>query len=69
MLVTLGISEEGQRNMSNECSLLVERQGPTLVLTMNRVERRNALSLDMVVRHVQYLTRLRLRPTRYIGTT
>jgi enoyl-CoA hydratase len=36
--------------MSNDSSLLVERQGPTLVLTMNRVERRNALSLDMVVR-------------------
>lgn len=36
--------------MSNEPSLLFERQGPTVVLTMNRVERRNALSLDMLVR-------------------
>jgi enoyl-CoA hydratase len=31
-------------------SLLVERQGPAVVLTMNRPERRNALSLDMLVR-------------------
>jgi enoyl-CoA hydratase len=31
-------------------SLLVEREGPTLVLTMNRPERRNALSIDMIVR-------------------
>jgi len=36
--------------MSAEPSLLFERQGPTVVLTMNRPERRNALSLDMVVR-------------------
>jgi enoyl-CoA hydratase len=35
--------------MSNE-SLLVDVQGPTAVLTMNRPERRNALSLDMIVR-------------------
>jgi enoyl-CoA hydratase len=33
-----------------EASLLVERDGPVLVLTMNRPERRNALSLDMVGR-------------------
>lgn len=31
-------------------SLLVERDGPTVVVTMNRPERRNALSLDMLVR-------------------
>jgi len=31
-------------------SLLVERHGSTVVLTMNRPERRNALSLDMLVR-------------------
>ena len=31
-------------------SLIVERDGPTVVLTMNRPERRNALSLDMIVR-------------------
>jgi enoyl-CoA hydratase len=31
-------------------SLLFERRGPTVVLTMNRPERRNALSLDMIVR-------------------
>jgi enoyl-CoA hydratase len=33
-----------------EVSLLVEREGPVLVLTMNRPARRNALSLDMVGR-------------------
>jgi enoyl-CoA hydratase len=31
-------------------SLLYDRQGHTVVLTMNRPERRNALSLDMIVR-------------------
>jgi enoyl-CoA hydratase len=31
-------------------SLLTERHGPTVVLTMNRPSRRNALSLDMLVR-------------------
>lgn len=31
-------------------SLLYEQDGPTVVLTMNRPERRNALSLDMIVR-------------------
>lgn len=36
--------------MSTEDSLLFDRQGPTVVLTMNRPERRNALSLDMIVR-------------------
>jgi len=36
--------------MSTEPSLLFDRQGPTVVLTMNRPERRNALSLDMMVR-------------------
>lgn len=35
---------------AEEASLLVDRQGPTVVLTMNRPERRNALSLDMLVR-------------------
>ena len=36
--------------MADEPSLLFERQGPTVVLTMNRPARRNALSLDMIVR-------------------
>jgi enoyl-CoA hydratase len=36
--------------MTGEASLLFDRQGPTVVLTMNRPERRNALSLDMLVR-------------------
>jgi enoyl-CoA hydratase len=31
-------------------SLIFDRQGHTVVLTMNRPERRNALSLDMIVR-------------------
>ena len=31
-------------------SLVYDRQGPTVVLTMNRPARRNALSLDMIVR-------------------
>ena len=30
-------------------SLLVEQRGPTVVLTMNRPERKNALSIDMIV--------------------
>jgi enoyl-CoA hydratase len=34
----------------SEASLIVDVQGPTAVLTMNRPERRNALSLDMIVR-------------------
>jgi enoyl-CoA hydratase len=34
----------------DETSLLVERDGSTVVLTMNRPQRRNALSLDMLVR-------------------
>ena len=33
-----------------EESLIVDVQGPTAILTMNRPERRNALSLDMIVR-------------------
>ena len=33
-----------------EPSLLVEREGPVLVLTMNRPERRNVLTPDMLVR-------------------
>lgn len=33
-----------------EASLLCERDGPTVVLTMNRPHRRNALSIDMIVR-------------------
>ena len=36
--------------MTSADSLLFERQGPTVVLTMNRPERRNALSIDMIVR-------------------
>jgi enoyl-CoA hydratase len=35
---------------SEEQSLRYEREGPTVVLTMNRPARRNALSLDMIVR-------------------
>ena len=34
----------------NSASLLVERRGAAVILTMNRPERRNALSLDMIVR-------------------
>jgi len=34
----------------DEASLLYERRGHTVVLTMNRPARRNALSLDMIVR-------------------
>jgi enoyl-CoA hydratase len=36
--------------MTDETSLLFDRLGPTVVLTMNRPQRRNALSLDMLVR-------------------
>ena len=36
--------------MTSEDSLIVDRHGPTVVLTMNRPQRRNALSLDMIVR-------------------
>ena len=36
--------------MTDEASLLFERRDHTVVLTMNRPERRNALSLDMIVR-------------------
>lgn len=36
--------------MTTEPSLVFDRQGNTVVLTMNRPERRNALSLDMLVR-------------------
>lgn len=36
--------------MTSADSLLFDRQGPTVVLTMNRPERRNALSIDMIVR-------------------
>jgi enoyl-CoA hydratase len=35
---------------AEEQSLLFEREGPTVVLTMNRPARRNALSIDMIVR-------------------
>lgn len=35
---------------ADEPSLKYDREGPTVVLTMNRPERRNALSLDMLVR-------------------
>jgi enoyl-CoA hydratase len=34
----------------NDASLLVERDGAIVVLTMNRPERKNALSIDMIVR-------------------
>lgn len=36
--------------MTSADSLLLDRNGPTMVLTMNRPERRNALSIDMIVR-------------------
>jgi enoyl-CoA hydratase len=36
--------------MADEPSLLFDRRGHTVVLTMNRPARRNALSLDMIVR-------------------
>jgi enoyl-CoA hydratase len=36
--------------MTEEASLLFDRRDHTVVLTMNRPERRNALSLDMIVR-------------------
>lgn len=36
--------------MTDDTSLLFQRQGGTVVLTMNRPQRRNALSLDMLVR-------------------
>ena len=36
--------------MTDEDSLLFELHGPTAVLTMNRPARRNALSIDMIVR-------------------
>lgn len=35
---------------TDDTSLRYQRQGPTVVLTMNRPERRNALSIDMIVR-------------------
>ena len=34
----------------SDASLIYDRQGHTVVLTMNRPARRNALSLDMLVR-------------------
>jgi enoyl-CoA hydratase len=37
-------------SVADEDSLLYEREGPTVVLTMNRPQRRNALSMDMIVR-------------------
>lgn len=36
--------------MTTADSLLVERQGPTVLLTMNRPDKRNSLTLDMIVR-------------------
>lgn len=49
--------------MSTPDSLLVERDGPTVVLTMNRPDRRNALSLDMVVRFADAWDLLDADPT------
>ena len=37
-------------------SLLVEREGPVLILTMNRPHRRNALVPDMLVRFADVAT-------------
>jgi enoyl-CoA hydratase len=36
--------------MHSEATLVVERDGPVVVLTMNRPERKNALTIDMIVR-------------------
>ena len=36
--------------MTTDDSLLYQREGPTVILTMNRPHRRNALSIDMIVR-------------------
>ena len=36
--------------MTTEASLIVERDGAVVVLTMNRPERKNALTIDMIVR-------------------
>ncbi|MEO8695967.1 MAG: enoyl-CoA hydratase-related protein [Acidimicrobiales bacterium] len=36
--------------MPTEATLVVERDGPVVVLTMNRPERKNALTIDMIVR-------------------
>ena len=36
--------------MTGDASLVVERDGPVVVLTMNRPERKNALTIDMIVR-------------------
>jgi enoyl-CoA hydratase len=44
-------------------SLLVERVGPAVVLTMNRPERRNALSLDMLVRLADAWNAIEADPT------
>jgi enoyl-CoA hydratase len=35
---------------TDEPSLRIEREGPTVIVTMNRPHRRNALSMDMIVR-------------------
>ena len=36
--------------MNSEATLVVEREGPVVVLTMNRPERKNALTIDMIIR-------------------
>ena len=36
--------------MNSEATLIVEREGPVVVLTMNRPERKNALTIDMIIR-------------------
>lgn len=36
--------------MNSDATLVVEREGPIVVLTMNRPERKNALTIDMIVR-------------------
>lgn len=36
--------------MGRDESLLIDRDGPTVVLTMNRPDKRNSLTLDMIVR-------------------
>jgi enoyl-CoA hydratase len=41
---------EGESVSDEQPSLSYEREGPIVILTMNRPDRRNALSMDMIVR-------------------
>ena len=42
--------------------VLLERQGAIATITLNRPERRNALSLDMMLELIEVLNGLRLNP-------